>query len=83
MNIPVLGIVENMSYMTCPHCGEPIYIFGESGIESYAASKGLDILGRIPLNPEFAGLCDAGKIEDMKEEYLESLAYILDGMIEK
>ncbi len=82
MNIPVLGIVENMSYMTCPHCGEPIHIFGESGIEGYAASKGLDILGRIPLNPEFAGLCDAGKIEDMKEDYLESLEYILDGMIQ-
>ena len=82
MNIPVLGIVENMSYMTCPHCGEPINIFGESKIEQYAARCGIDILGRIPLDPKLAGLCDGGKAEDVQENYLESLAYILDGMIE-
>ena len=82
MNIPVLGIVENMSYMTCPHCGEPINIFGESKIEQYAARNGIDILGRIPLDPKLAGLCDGGKAENVQGDYLESLAYILDGMIE-
>ena len=82
MNVPVLGIVENMSYMKCPHCGEMLNIFGEGKIESYAASNGIDILGKIPLDPEFAALCDAGKIEDMKEDYLESLTFILEGMME-
>ena len=83
MNVPVLGIVENMSYMKCPHCGEAINIFGDSKIESYAASNGIDILGRIPLDPAIAGLCDSGKIEEISEDYLESLAYILEGMIEQ
>lgn len=82
MNIPVLGVVENMSYMKCPHCGEPISIFGESGIEKYAASKGLDILGRIPLDPAVAGLCDAGKAEDIENEYMDSLVYVLEGLLE-
>ena len=82
MNIPVLGIVENMSYMKCPHCGEPINVFGKSGIEGYAASKGLDVLGRIPLDPEIASLVDAGKAEDVANEYLDSLVYVLDKMIE-
>ena len=83
MNVPVLGIVENMSYMKCPHCGEAINIFGDSKIESYAASNGIDILGRIPLDPDIAGLCDNGKIEEISEDYLDSLVYILDGMIEQ
>ena len=80
MNIPVLGIVENMSYMKCPHCGEPINIFGESKIESYAASKGINILGRIPLDPAISALCDNGKIEDINDDYLDSLKYILKEM---
>ncbi|WP_029232726.1 Mrp/NBP35 family ATP-binding protein [Butyrivibrio sp. VCB2006] len=81
MNIPVLGIVENMSYMKCPHCGEPINIFGESKIEQYAASKGLNVLGRLPLDPSIAGLCDAGKAENIENEYMDSLVYVLEGMI--
>ena len=81
MNIPVLGVVENMSYMKCPHCGEQINVFGESGIEKYAASKGLDVLGRLPLDPTIAGLCDAGKAEDIENEYMDSLVYVLEGMI--
>ena len=68
--------------MKCPHCGEPINIFGESKIESYAASKGLDILGRIPLDPAVAGLCDAGKAEDIENDFMDSLVYILEGMID-
>jgi Mrp family chromosome partitioning ATPase len=82
MNIPVLGIVENMSYMKCPHCGEPISIFGESGIESYAASRGLDILGRIPLDPQMAKLCDEGNADNIEGDFLDSLVYVLNGMME-
>ncbi len=82
MNIPVLGIVENMSYMTCPHCGEPIYIFGESKTESKAAELGINVLGKIPVNPDFAAKCDKGAAEDIDVDCLDSLVYILDGMIE-
>ena len=82
MNVPVLGIVENMSYMKCPHCGEPINIFGDSKIEQYAASHGIDVLGKLPLDPEVAKLCDAGKADELDPEDLESLAYVLGGMIE-
>ncbi len=82
MNIPVLGLVENMSYMTCPHCGEPIYMFGESRIDSYAASLGLSVLGKIPMNPDFAAKCDAGLAEDIEFEGLDSLVSVLDGMKE-
>ncbi len=82
MNIPVLGIVENMSYMTCPHCGEPIYIFGESKTESLAAELGISVLGKIPVNPDFAAKCDSGAAEEIDVDCLDSLVYILDGMIE-
>ena len=67
-------------YMNCPHCGKPINIFGESKIESYAASKGINILGRIPLDPAISALCDNGKIEDINDDYLDSLKYILKEM---
>ena len=82
MDIPVIGLVENMSYMKCPHCGELISIFGESNIEAYAAGKGLDVVGRLPLNPAFAALCDAGKIEDYEEDYLDSLTYKISALLE-
>ena len=71
MNIPILGIVENFSYMKCPHCGERIDVFGESKLESIAEGYGLSILGRIPIDPEIAKLVDAGKIEDIPDKYLE------------
>ena len=82
MNIPVLGIVENMSYMKCPHCGEMLNIFGESKIDDYAASLGLSVLGKIPMNPDFAAKCDAGRAEDIEFEGLENLVSVLDGMKE-
>ncbi len=81
MNVPVLGIVENMSYMVCPHCNEPIYVFGESRIDSYAASLGINVLGKIPVNPEFAAKCDAGKAEEIEADCLDSLVYVLDGLM--
>lgn len=78
MNVDVIGLVENMSYMKCPHCNEPIYVFGESKIDSYAASKGLDVLARIPLDPEFAKKCDSGKIEEYEPDFMDSLVYRLE-----
>lgn len=63
MNIPVLGVVENMSYVECPDCGKKIEVFGPSKLDEVAATYNLDILGRLPINPAFAAACDAGAIE--------------------
>ncbi|MFY9379706.1 MAG: Mrp/NBP35 family ATP-binding protein, partial [Acutalibacteraceae bacterium] len=54
MNIPIIGLVENMSYITCPDCGKEIKVFGESHIEKIAKDKSLDILGKIPIDPRLA-----------------------------
>ena len=70
MNIPILGIVENMSYFQCPDCGKITSIFGESRIDSVAAENGTKILGRLPINPELARLCDDGVLELFEGDWL-------------
>ncbi len=77
MNVPVLGIVENMSYYTCPDCGKKITIFGESNVEKTAATFGIKTVARLPINPEFAKLCDDGKIEQFTGDYLEIMSDII------
>ena len=72
MNIPIIGVVENMSYLVCPDCGKQIDIFGKSKLEEVAKETGLSILGRMPIDPNLAQLCDEGKIEQMPVEYLSS-----------
>ena len=64
MDVPVLGVVENMSYVECPDCGKKIEVFGHSRLDEVAAAYNLDILGRLPINPAFAASCDAGTLED-------------------
>ena len=61
MKIPVLGIVENYSYLSCPHCGEPISVFGASQIDEIAAGVGAPVLAKLPLDPAFAKLVDQGR----------------------
>lgn len=63
MNIPVLGIVENMSYFICPDCGKQHSIFGQSKIEETAKEYGIDNIAKIPIDPNFASLSDKGEIE--------------------
>ncbi len=69
MNIPILGIIENYSYVKCPHCSEKISVFGESHCEEVASKFGLKVLGSLPLDPAIAARVDAGEIEllDMPE----------------
>ena len=74
MNIPVLGLVENMSYVKCPDCGKEIHVFGESHIEDVARSFGYRVLARLPMDPQFAALVDAGKIEELIENPLADAA---------
>lgn len=64
MKVPVLGLVENMSYAVCPKCGEHIEVFGKSKLDEVAAGFGLPVLGRLPIDPSFAAACDAGTLED-------------------
>ena len=63
MKMPILGIVENMSYVKCPHCGEEIKVFGDSHVEEIAAKEGIRVLGRVPIDPEIAAAADHGKME--------------------
>lgn len=81
MNIPVLGIVENMSYTVCPHCGEKTYIFGESHIEDIAGKFGIETVAKLPIDPRLAALCDAGKIEDFKVDNLHSIVKMLRNIL--
>ncbi len=74
MNIPVLGIVENMSYVKCPDCGKEIKIFGESNLQETAKELGLNILGRIPIDPVMANLSDKGEFERFSNDYLTEAA---------
>lgn len=74
MNIPVLGIVENMSYVKCPDCGKEIKIFGESNLQETAKELGLNILGRIPIDPVMASLSDKGEFERFSNDYLAEAA---------
>ncbi|MBO4896873.1 MAG: Mrp/NBP35 family ATP-binding protein [Clostridia bacterium] len=79
MNIPVLGIVENMSYVKCPDCGKEIKVFGESHIDKIAGEKELQVLARIPMDPALAAACDAGAIENYPDNpMLEVIDRIAD-----
>lgn len=80
MKIPVLGLVENMSYLRCPDCGKNIALFGESKIAETAARFSLPVLGRIPLDPPLAALCDAGRIEQFDGDYLDGAASAVESM---
>ena len=68
MHIPILGLVENMSYITCPDCGEKISVFGESHINQVAKDYDLKVLGQLPIDPAIAKACDGGKIETVQSE---------------
>ncbi|HZX46724.1 MAG TPA: Mrp/NBP35 family ATP-binding protein [Clostridia bacterium] len=78
MNIPILGIIENMSYLKCPDCGREINVFGESRIEEVAREHGIPVLGRLPIDPAIASACDKGLIENFEGDWLDKTAEILE-----
>ncbi len=73
MNIPVLALIENMSYFECPTCKEQIKIFGESNIEKTAENYSIETISKLPINPTFAKLCDKGELESLDNEYLSEV----------
>ena len=78
MNIPILGLVENMSYVTCPDCGKEIHVFGESHLEEIAARSGLAVLGRLPMDPALARVADQGVVELFEGSWLDDAAEKLE-----
>lgn len=74
MNVPILGLVENMSYFECPDCGKKHEIFGESHIDEIAESHSIDTVCRIPINPKLAAASDGGMVELFDGDWLDSLA---------
>ncbi len=74
MNIPIVGIVENMSYVKCPDCGKEIKIFGDSKIEEVAKEYGIPVLAKLPIDPKLAAMCDAGTIELADNDVAASIA---------
>ena len=74
MDIPIIGIVENMSYFVCPNCSEKHYIYGESKVEEIAAAYEIPNYATMPIDPAVAPLVDAGRVEDVQGTWLDQLA---------
>mgnify|MGYP004530145001 CR=1 FL=1 len=74
MDIPVLGLVENMSYFQCPDCGEKHNIFGNGNVDEIAESQGIQYVSKLPISPQIASLCDMGKLEDFEGDWLNNMA---------
>lgn len=71
MNIPILGLVENMSFLTCPDCGKKLSVFGESHIEEAAKANDIKVLAKIPIDPKIAGAVDEGTVEYLEAPWLD------------
>lgn len=80
MHVPVLGLVENMSYFTCPDCGKKLPVFGESKLEETAKKLQLTPLMQLPIDPQFARLSDEGRIEDVADDYLSAWEKLLQAL---
>ena len=77
MNIPVLGLVENLSYFTCPDNGKDYKVFGDSHIDDIAAAYRLPVLARLPIDPSIAESCDKGAIESLDFNWFDEAAEML------
>ena len=82
MDVPILGLVENMSYFQCPGCGEKYKIFGDSHLEDVANANGLKILGRLPVDPKLAAACDQVDIELFDGDWLDHAAEEIEGALQ-
>lgn len=84
MNTPIIGIVENMSYLECDNCHNKMKIFGESNVNEVAKEFGLDVLANMPLDPRITALCDKGRIEDVETNHLDkAVSKLLDLKVDK
>ncbi|NLN65768.1 MAG: Mrp/NBP35 family ATP-binding protein [Clostridiaceae bacterium] len=83
MNIPILGLVENMSFFKCPDNGKEYKVFGESHIDEVASSHNLEVLARLPIDPKISAACDKGMIELFSGDWFDSVAKLLESMADK
>ena len=83
MHIPVLGVVENYSYLKCPDCGKEIKLFGESHIDEAASQLAMQVLGKMPLDPAFAQLADQGIFYKADNIYLDDAVKKIEAMIKE
>ena len=83
MNVPILGLVENMSYVLCPDCGKHINVFGDSHVDEIAAKYKLPVLAKMPIDPELAKEADAGMIEVFAGDYLDNAAQTVAKLLKK
>lgn len=82
MDVPLLGVIENYSYIACPDCGKQLSVFGKSKIDEVAAGYGLPVLAKLPIDPALAEAVDAGAIEDVKlPEALSGAVAALENML--
>ncbi len=78
MNIPVIALVQNMSYLTCPDCGKKIYLYGERSSSQTARALSIPTYAQLPVDPEIAMLCDSGKIELFADKYLDDVVSAIE-----
>ena len=81
MNIPILGLVENMSYAVCPDCGKQIKVFGESHIDETAEKFNIPVLAKLPIDPQLAKNCDQGVIELFEGDWMEGAADVVESLL--
>lgn len=80
MDIPILGVVENMSYLECPDCKKHIHVFGESHVEQAAQENGLKVLAQIPIDPKIAQMVDGGRVEYIEMPWFEKAAEAVEAL---
>ena len=83
MSIPIVGLVENMSYFKCPDNDKDYMIFGDSHIEDIAHKYNLEVMAKLPIDPKIAAACDQGMIEFYENNWLDKVADVLAGSIEE
>ncbi len=83
MNIPILGIVENMSYITCPDCGRKISVFGESCVDALALEHGIPVVAKVPIDSKLTQFADSGRLEEWENNYLSEFFDKIDENLKK
>ena len=78
MDVSVIGLIENYSYLVCPDCGKVIKLYGESHVDALAEQHGTKVLAKLPIDPELASHCDKGVIELFEGDYLEKCADVIE-----
>lgn len=83
MNVPILGIVENMSYIACPDCGRKISVFGESAVDALALEYNIPVVAKVPIDRALTAAADSGRIEELEENYLQEFFDKVDENLNK